>query len=245
MNTRTLARLGALSLLAAAALGASAQEAQIRKNLAERLPNLPKIDEVSRTSVPGLWEIRIGNDVMYTDDKGDHIIQGQIVDTRTRTNITESRLNKLSAIDFASLPLKDAVVIKQGSGARKMAVFVDPNCGYCKRFEKGLQEMKDVTVYTFLIPILGGDSPDKSRAIWCAKDNTATWLAWMLKGEQPPKAAAGCDDGAIERNLALSRKIHVNGTPAILLEDGNRIPGAVGAVELERRLQAVSASSKS
>ena len=101
--------------------------------------------------------------------------------------------------------------------------------------------MKDVTVYTFLIPILGGDSMDKTRAIWCAKDRTASWQGWMLKGEQPPKAPAACDDAAIERNLALSRKIHVNGTPAIVLEDGNRIPGAVGPVELEKRLQALAA----
>ena len=100
-----------------------------------------------------------------------------------------------------------------------------------------------MTVYTFLIPILGGDSPEKTRAIWCSKDGANTWLAWMLKGEQPPKPAGNCDETAIERNLALSRKIHVNGTPAILLEDGNRIPGAVGAVELEKRLQALVANA--
>jgi thiol:disulfide interchange protein DsbC len=105
--------------------------------------------------------------------------------------------------------------------------------------------MKDVTVYTFLLPILGGDSPEKSRAIWCAKDETATWLAWMLKGEAPPKAGATCDGGAIERNLALSKRLNITGTPATVLEDGNRIPGAVGAVELERRLQALTPASKS
>ncbi len=243
MNTRTLARLGALSLLAAAALGASAQEAQIRKNLAERLPNLPKIDEVSRTSVPGLWEIRIGNDVMYTDDKGDHIIQGQIVDTRTRTNITESRLNKLSTIDFASLPLKDAVVIKQGSGARKMAVFVDPNCGYCKRFEKDLAAVKDVTVYTFLYPILGPDSDAKSKAIWCAKDQAKTWRDWMLSGVTPPRSMGDCDTAALERNVAFGKKHRVQGTPAVVFEDGTRVPGAIPGAEIEKHLAESSRKS--
>jgi thiol:disulfide interchange protein DsbC len=236
MNTRTLARLGALSLLAAAALGATAQEAQIRKNLAERLPNLPKIDEVSRTPVPGLWEVRIGTDVMYTDEKGDHIIQGQIVDTRTRTNLTEARLNKLTAIDFASLPLKDAMVIKQGSGARKMAVFVDPNCGYCKRFEKDLSNVKDVTIYAFLYPILGPDSDLKSKAIWCAKDPAKTWREWMLNGVTPPRSMGDCDAAALERNVALGKKHRVQGTPALVFEDGTRVPGAISGAEVEKHL---------
>jgi len=223
-----------------------ANEAVIRKAIAERMPNAPKVDEVRPAAMPGLWEIRIGNEVRYTDATGSFLIEGELFDLKAKKNLTEERITQLNRIDFASLPFKDALVWKNGSGKRRIAVFADPNCGYCKRFEKGLQELKDVTVYTFLIPILGGDSPEKTRAIWCAKDNTNAWLGWMLKGEQPAKAPASCDDAAIERNLALSRKIHVNGTPAILLEDGNRIPGAVGPVELEKRLQALAApASKS
>ena len=233
---RGLPRLAVAALLAAAALGAVAQEAQIRKNLAERLPNLPKIDEVSRTSVPGLWEVRIGTDVMYTDDKGDHLIQGQIVDTRTKTNLTEARLNKLTAIEFASLPLKDAVVIKQGNGSRKLAVFVDPNCGYCKRFEKDLAGVKDVTVYTFLYPILGPDSDNKSRDIWCAKEPAKAWRDWMLNGTTPPRSMGQCDTAALERNVAFGKKHRVQGTPALVFEDGTRVPGAVSAAEVEKQL---------
>lgn len=230
-----------LAALLVSNLPALANEPVIRKAITERMPNAPKIDEVRPSPMPGLWEIRIGNEIRYTDPTGTYLIEGELIDLKAKKNLTEDRVAQLNRVDFAALPFKDALVWKNGSGKRRIAVFADPNCGYCKRFEKGLQELKDVTVYTFLIPILGGDSPEKSRAIWCAKDSTSTWLAWMLKGEQPPKAPAGCDDGAIERNLALSRKIHVNGTPAILLEDGNRIPGAVGAVELEKRLQALAA----
>ncbi len=226
--------------LLAATLPAVANEAAIRKAIAERMPNAPKIDEVRPSPMPGLWEIRIGNEIRYTDPTGSYLIEGELVDLKARKNLTEERVAQLNRVDFAALPFKDALVWKSGTGKRRIAVFADPNCGYCKRFERGLQELKDVTVYTFLIPILGGDSSEKSRAIWCAKDGAGTWLAWMLKGEQPPKAPAGCDDGALERNLALSRKIHVNGTPAILLEDGSRIPGAVSPAELERRLQALS-----
>jgi len=143
---------------------AVAQEAVIRKNIAERLPDFPKIDEVSKTAIPGLYELRIGAEVLYSDERGEHIIQGELIETKTRSNLTQARLEKLSAIDFASLPLKDAIVWKQGTGARKLVVFADPNCGYCKKFEKEMQGVKDVTVYTFLYPILGGDSPDKSLA---------------------------------------------------------------------------------
>ncbi len=239
-------RLLTTSLLVAASLPALANEAVIRKALAERMPNAPKVDEVRPSPVPGLWEIRIGNEVRYTDPTGSFIIEGEIYDLKAKKNLTEERVTQINRVDFSALPFKDALTWRNGTGKRRIAVFADPNCGYCKRFEKSLQEMKDVTVYTFLIPILGGDSPEKTRAIWCAKDGANTWLAWMLRGEAPPKPAAGCDETAIERNLALSRKIHVNGTPAILLEDGNRIPGAVGPVELEKRLQALAApASKS
>lgn len=234
--------LAVLSL--ALATPALANEAAIRKAFAERMakmPNSPTVDEVRPTAMPGLWEIRFGHEVRYTDATGSFLIEGELIDLKARKNLTAERVAKLNQVDFASLPLKDALVWKSGTGKRRIAVFADPNCGYCKRFEKQLQDMKDLTVYTFLIPILGGDSADKSRAIWCAKDGSSAWLAWMLKGEPAPKAAPGCDDSAIERNLALSRKINVQGTPAIVLEDGSRIPGAVGAAELERRLQALSA----
>ncbi|WP_310342637.1 DsbC family protein [Pelomonas aquatica] len=228
-------------MLLAACLPALANEAVIRKAIAERMPNAPKIDEVKPAAMPGLWEIRIGNEVRYTDATGTYLIEGELIDLKAKKNLTAERVAQINRVDFAALPFKDALVWKNGSGKRRIAVFADPNCGYCKRFEASLQELKDVTVYTFLIPILGGDSPEKTRAIWCAKDRTGAWLGWMLKSEQPPKAPAACDDAAIERNLALSRRIHVNGTPAILLEDGNRIPGAVGPAELEKRLQALAA----
>lgn len=237
---RSLALRLLAGLLVTASLPALANEAVIRKAIAERMPNAPKIDEVRPAPMPGLWEIRIGNEVRYTDPTGTYLIEGELIDLKAKKNLTEDRVAQLNRVDFANLPFKDAVTWKNGSGKRRIAVFADPNCGYCKRFEKGLQELKDVTVYTFLIPILGGDSPEKTRAIWCSKDSANAWLSWMLKGEQPAKPAASCDDAAIERNLALSRKIHVNGTPAIVLEDGNRIPGAVGPVELEKRLQALA-----
>ena len=235
--------LRALLAVAALALGAQiafAQEAVIRKNIAERLPDFPKIDEVSKTPIPGLYEIRVGSDVLYSDEQGTYVIEGSIIDTRTRTNLTQQRQDKLNAIDFASLPLKDAVVWKQGNGARRIAVFADPNCGYCKKFEHELQNVKNVTVYTFLIPILGGDSPEKSANIWCAKDSTRVWRDWMLDGKVPPRNMGACET-PVARNLALSRKYKINATPAIIFEDGTRNPGLMSAQELDKRLASNSA----
>jgi thiol:disulfide interchange protein DsbC len=243
MTRSTLLRLGAVALLLAAAASAQADEATIRKALAERLPNFPKVDEVSKTPIPGLFEVRVGTDLYYADDQGNYLIQGSIFDTRTRTDLTQARIDKLTAIDFASLPLKDAFLIKQGSGARKLVVFADPNCGYCKRFERDLLTLKDVSIYTFLYPILGPDSNAKSKDIWCAKDAAKTWRAWMVDGQVPAKAAAGCDSAALERNIALGQKYKVQGTPAVVFEDGSRAPGAIPAAQIEQRIAAAAKRS--
>ena len=217
---------------------AFAQEALIRKNIAERLPDFPPIDEVSKTPIAGLYEIRMGTEVLYTDEQGNHLIEGQLIETKTRNNLTEARIGKLTAIDFATLPLKDAIVWKQGTGARKLVIFADPNCGYCKRFEKELQAVKDLTVYTFLYPILGGDSPEKSRNIWCAKDNTKAWRDWMLDGTAPPRSMGKCDTTALERNAAMGKKYRVTGTPALVFEDGKRVPGVMSVEQVEKQLLA-------
>lgn len=224
--------------------GAMAQEATIRKVLAERLPQLPKIDEITRSPVAGLWEVRFGgSEILYSDEKGDFIIaNGALIDTKTRTDLTSERLEKLMAIDFDDLPIKDALVIKQGNGARKLAVFGDPHCGYCKRLERDLAQLKDVTIYTFLIPILGPDSVSKSRDLWCAKDPMDAWRDWMLEAKVPAKAGKSCNSAAVERNLAFSRKHRINGTPALIFENGTRKPGAIPAAMLEQLL--VTAAAK-
>ena len=240
-STRPL-RLALLTSLLACSLGtAFAQEAQIRKNLAERVPALAKIDEVSKTPMNGLYEVRINeSDILYTDAEGNFLLQGNLIDTRAKRNLTEERIDKLSAIDFDALPLKDAFTQVRGNGKRKMAVFEDPNCGYCKRFEKDLQKVNDVTIYTFLIPILSADSVEKSKNIWCAKDKNKAWLDWMVRDQTPTKAS--CDTTALERNLAFGQKHKITGTPTVFFANGNRVPGAISAAEIEKQL--VSASGK-
>ena len=237
-----LRTLAAVLLAACFVPAAFADEVSIRKNLAERLPDFPKIDEVTKTGMPGIYEIRIGTDILYTDENGSYLIQGEVIETKTRANLTEQRIAKLTAIDFKSLPLKDALVWKQGTGERKLVVFADPNCGYCKKFERDLQEVKNVTVYTFLYPILGGDSPEKSKAIWCAKDNTKAWRDWMLKGT-PVEGGANCDASALQRNSVFGKKHRINGTPGLVFEDGTQRAGALNTEAIEKQLIAARAKS--
>lgn len=228
-------RSALLVLLSALCVGAFAQEAAIRKNLAERLPNLPPIDEVSKTPVDGLFEVRVNEtDIFYTDAQGNYLIQGSLIDTRARVDLTEQRLQKLTAIAFKDLPLKDAFTIVRGNGKRQMALFSDPNCGFCKRFERDLLKVTDVTVHVFLYPILGPDSVTKSRHIWCAKDKEKAYMDWMLNNVTPP--AASCDPAPIDRNVAFGRQQRINGTPASFFVDGTRVPGAVGVEQIARKL---------
>jgi len=218
-----------------AATGAPAQEATIRKNLAERIPQLQKIDEVSKSAMPGLYEIRVnGTEIYYTDSEGNFLLQGNLIDTRQRRNLTEERVDKLTAISFDALPLKDAFTIVRGNGKRKLAVFEDPNCGYCKRFERDLQKVDNVTIHMFLYPILSADSNEKSKNIWCTKDRAKAWQDWMVRDKAA--ATASCDISAIERNVEIGRKHKITGTPTLIFADGTRVPGAITAAQVEKYL---------
>ena len=238
-STFALTAFTALSALTLAftASAAWAQEAAIRKNLAERMPAFAKIDEVSKTPMNGLYEVRVNdNDIFYTDAEGSFLIQGNLFDTKAKRNLTEERVNKLGAIDFSTLPVKDAFTIVRGNGKRKMAVFEDPNCGYCKRFERDLQKVNDVTIYMFLYPILSPDSTEKSKAVWCAKDKGKAWLDLMVRDQGAGSAKAICDTTAVDRNVEFGRKYKITGTPTVFFADGSRVPGAIPAAQVEKML---------
>lgn len=215
-----------------------AQDANLKKILSERLPSLPKIEEISKTPMPGVFEIRVqGNEIFYADAKGDFLIQGALIDTKQKRNLTEERTEKLSAVPFDSLPLKFAITQVRGNGKRKLVVFSDPNCGYCKRFERDLQKIDNVTLYHLMYPVLGEDSRVKSRNIACAKDKAKTWNDWMLQGITPPTVS--CDNHNIDAIVEFGRKNRINGTPTMFVADGTRVPGAIDATQIEALLNAV------
>ena len=213
---------------------AASPEDTIRQTLNERITQLTKIDEVRTTPMQGLYEVRVGTDVFYTDAQGNYLIQGELIDTQARRNLTEDRIKALTAVKFSDLPLNDAIKVVQGKGERHIAVFADPNCGYCKRFERDMQSVDNVTMHVFLIPILSPDSVEKSRNIWCAKDQAKAWQDYMLKGEK--STSATCDTKALERNLAFAHKYKITGTPTIIFTDNTRVPGAISAKDVEKRL---------
>lgn len=194
------------------------------------------VESVSVTPVKGVYEVVAQNEIMYSDATADHIIVGQLFETKTQRNLTAETKDRLSRIDFAKLPLADAIKIVNGTGARQIAVFSDPNCSFCRKLEASLKEMKDVTIYTFLYPVIRPSSLAESQNIWCAKDKGAAWRARMLDGVQAPAKSANCDVSAIERNIALGSKLGVTGTPTVFVPSGQRAPGAVSIEYLENLL---------
>ncbi|MBX3654720.1 MAG: DsbC family protein [Ramlibacter sp.] len=228
-------KTGLCAAVLATCVGAFAQEATIRKNLGERVPQLQAIDEVIKSPMPGLYEVRVGTEILYTDVEGNFLIQGSLIDTKQRRNLTEERVEKLTAINFDSLPLKDAFTIVRGDGKRKLAVFEDPNCGYCKRFERDLQKVNNVTIHMFLYPILSQDSAEKSRHIWCTKDRAKAWQDHMVR-DAAVVPAATCDTSAVARNLEFGKKYKITGTPTLIFADGSRVPGAINAQQVEKFL---------
>ena len=231
---RTLIASAFITLSVANAM-AQSHEAAIRKNLAERIPQIPKIEEITATPLTGIYELRLStNEIYYSDATGNYLIQGNLIDTKSKRNLTEEREAKLNAIDFNTLPLKDAITFVRGNGKRKLAVFEDPNCGYCKRFERDLAKIDNVTVYLFLLPVLGPGSVEKSRNVWCAKDPATAWTHLMARDQAP--TAAQCNTAAIERNLEFGHKYKITGTPTLIAQDGTRVPGAINSTQIEKLL---------
>jgi thiol:disulfide interchange protein DsbC len=207
---------------------------KVKSELVKKFPEL-RDAQLRRVAYGGLYEIVInGSEIFYTDDKVSYLLLGGIVDANSRENITDARVKQLTAIRWEDLPLNDAVKIVRGTGARKMAVFSDPFCGYCKRLENDLLNIKDVTIYTFLLPIISPNSRPVSEQVWCSKDRGEAWLNLMLKGQQPA-AVAKCDT-PIEKNLAFGSKYKITGTPIMIFENGERAPGALPAAQIESEL---------
>jgi len=216
------------TLLLCSSFAVNAGEAEIRKSLESRMG---KLESLARSPVAGLWEASVDGQVFYTDDKGEYLLSGNLVEFKSGKNLTALR-------QFNALPLNVALKQVRGSGKNVLVTFEDPNCGFCKKLAKELQTVKDVTVYTFIYPVLGDDSSEKSQAIWCAPDRMKAWNDWMLTGKTPPAKPAKCDLTGLEKSMELGRKLRVNGTPALLFTTGERVGGYIPATEIEKRFKA-------
>jgi thiol:disulfide interchange protein DsbC len=228
----------AASLLAclALALPALAQDPAAERVKAELKKKLPEaqVDNVRKVPYGNLYEANVGSELFYTDEKATFLILGSIVDMKTRENVTELRMRQLNRVDFASLPLDNAIKITRGNGSRKVAMFADPNCGYCKRFERDLIGVNDITVYLFLYPILAPDSMQKSKAVWCAPDRGKAWLDYMVRDMSVPVDTSCATP--IDKILEYGKSKRIQGTPTMFFEDGERVPGAMAIADFEKKL---------
>ena len=206
----------------------------IKRTLEGRLSGV-KVDTVTKTPYLGLYEVRVGSEILYTDDKMNYIFSGNIIDGKSMQNLTEKRMRELTAIKWKDLPLDSAFKTVRGNGKRQLAIFSDPNCPYCKHLEKELAKMDDITIYTFLFPILSPDSQVKAKAIWCSADKSKAWSDLMLNGKAPAPAPGNCDT-PIEKNLQFGGKYHFNSTPTLVFASGERVTGARPVEELEKLL---------
>ncbi|MDR3159834.1 MAG: DsbC family protein [Zoogloeaceae bacterium] len=197
-----------------------------------------QVDSISKTSYLGLYELYIDGHIYYTDEQMSVFIDGSLIDARNMRNITQARLEKLSAIKFSDLPLDQAIKQVRGNGKRLLATFEDPNCGYCKLLASELRKLDNITLYIFLYPLLREDSDKKSRQIWCASDKAKAWNDWMVNGKEPNNRT-NCDTSAIDRNIAFARKLNVNATPTLFFADGSRVPGAVPIDRIEKKMDAL------
>lgn len=230
--------IGAL-LAGLLAANAGADEASLKKAVEAAYPKL-KVYSVTKTPFNGLYEVFLGEEILYTDEKFSFfIVEGKLIDSKTRKNVTGDRMEELTKVDFNTLPLNQAIKVVKGNGGRKLVVFSDPDCPYCKQLEQhSLAGLNDVTIYTFLFPLesLHPDAANKARAIWCAPDRTKAWQDWMLNG-QLAKSTTTCNT-PVEENAELGRKLGIRGTPLLIFGNGKRVSGAIPAQEIENRLSA-------
>ena len=227
------------ALAASMMLAASAQanETVIRKALLQQFPKA-QISSIKQTPYSGLFEVYLDGQLLYADAKAQYIFTGDVIDLKNRRNLTQARLNQLQAVSWDTLPLNNALKTVKGTGARKLVVFSDVDCPYCRKFEEELTKVDNITVYTFLYPIEGlhPKAVQTSKQIWCAPDRNKAWDEYISGGKVPSND--GKCANPVDETIALGIKLKVSGTPTIIFANGQRVPGMVPAAQLERLLAA-------
>ena len=212
-------------------------EQQVKTEIQKKLGTNVKVRSVAASPVSGLYEVLVGNEIFYTDTSGKYLIQGEIIELASGKNLTELRQADLNRIKWVDLTQANAIKIVRGNGSRQLAVFSDPNCGYCKRLEKSLQQLDNVTIYTYLIPILSPDSAQKSKQIWCSSDPYKSYTDWMINGISP-SGKSDCNT-PLDKNMAFAKTYGITGTPTLFFTDGSRFPGAVQITDIEKKFSSL------
>lgn len=213
---------------------AFAGEENIRAMMQKKFP-YSKIISISKTPYFGLYEVAFEDQLVYTDEKMRYLFSGNILDLSNMKNLTQAREKQLYAIEFDTLPFDLAIKNMKGNGKKRLAVFTDPNCSYCKKLEKEMVDLSDTTIYIFVISILPG-SEEKAKAIWCAPDRLKAWEDHMLRAVEP-KSDTTCDTSALTQIALQAKKLGINVTPTLIFEDGVIKPGTLTLELLEAQLK--------
>lgn len=233
--TRIMMAAGILAMVACSAQ-ADTPPKDLKATIAKKLGR--PVDAVNTTPVKGIYEVVMGKrQIIYTDAKGEYAFVGEMIDVAKKESITEKRIAAMMTTDFGKLPLADAVKVVRGDGSRKMAVFTDPDCPFCKRLEQqSLAGIDNVTIYNFLMPLPGlhPDAARKSAMIWCSKDQNAAWRGWFFDGKLPDNSPE-CDN-PVQRNMALGESLGISGTPALIFANGQIVSGAIPKEQIESLL---------
>jgi thiol:disulfide interchange protein DsbC len=235
-------RIAALMVLVTLPISATADEAAVRRLIESHVGAEARVEQVERIPASSLYEVTIrgpdGPHLFYVDERARVIVVGQVLDGKSGRNLTEERLRKLNAIDWTSLPFADAITTKRGNGRRRIAVFSDPNCPYCKRFEKDLAQLDDIVVHIFLFPVIRPESVPLTKSVWCSADRAKAWNDLMLR-DITPTASPDCAT-PVEKLVALGRQLGASSTPTWFVETGERYSGAIPLEDTRRILDAAA-----
>ena len=215
---------------------------QIKAQLTKDIPELTKINDVRKSPINGIYEVVVGRKVLYTSADGKYLIVGNIIDSATKKSITEARAQQLNKIKWSDLPLELAIKEVNGTGERKIVVFSDPECPYCQMFEKQVApNLTNTTIYTFLFPLpMHKNARAYSEAVWCSKDRTSAWIEWMRNKTALPTNTS-CDTSGLDKVSKIgSEVVQIEGTPTIILANGNILPGMVPAAQLISQMDEAS-----
>lgn len=230
--------VGLLIVWGLAVGSANADELNVRQLLQTKFPTMA-VDSVTQSPFAGLYEVVLDGEVVYTNEQVEYFLAGNLYDVRTLPprNLTQHNAGQMVAKTLSSSH-DQALKRVHGNGKRTLYTFEDPNCGYCKQLYRELAKVTDVTIYTFLLPILSADSVEKSKAVWCASDRVKAWDDVMTKAVVA-SGSRTCDT-PIEKNIQLMRRFGIRGTPAIYLANGQQVGGYIPADKIEQALNAVT-----
>lgn len=217
---------------------AHADQKTLENNLKKQFPGLPaKI--LGTTPIPNMYEIQVGDNIIYTDENARYFFVGSLVDFKNKENLTAKTEKQLNKIDVSILPLDQAIKYVKGNGERVLYVFSDPDCPYCKKLEENMTSIDNVTVYLFLYPLknLHANAETIAKQIWCSSNRYEAWEDYMILKEAP-SASPTCSN-PVAKNIALGNSLNISGTPTLFLADGTRIAGTPTTEHLKSILDTI------